>query len=158
MGIKERLADEVQVSASGVNLTSGKLIIQQMVVGPSATDYTQVGDGATALLASKVIYCVLGRVPKAGKLKRCTIRSNTVGVAGAAIDLWKVASGVALASGTTMVTPIAGTAATAFTDIDLAILATGAENIAAGSLIVAKVTTGAAETLSPVFYDVEIWL
>lgn len=158
MGIRERLADEAQVSAAGINLTSGKLIIQRNCVGPSATDYTQVGDANTALLASKTVYNILGRMPKAGKLKRCTIRSTAAGVASATIDILKAASGTAISSGTAVVTQLAGNALTASTDYDMVVNTDGTENIAAGSLIVAKIVTGAAETLKPLFVDIEIWL
>lgn len=158
MGIRDRLADEAQVSAAGVNLTSGKLIIQRMCVGPSATDYTQVGDANTALLASKTVYNVLGRMPKAGKLKRCTIRSAAAGVATSTIDILKAASGTAISSGTAIVTQINGNAITGNTDYSMTVVATGDENIADGCLIVAKIVTGATETLKPLYVDIEIWL
>lgn len=158
MGIKERMADEVGVSAEGVLITNGKLKIQKQFIGPPATDYTQVGDANTALLASKTIYNVLGRMPKTGTLKYATVRANTVGVAGATFDIMKVASGTAIASAAAIVTQIAGTAFTAFTDVKLTVNTDGTQNIAAGSLIVAKLVTGGAETLSPPFIDLEIWL
>lgn len=158
MGAKEQLASEVGASVAGVGYTAGKMHIQMMCTGPSATDYTQIGDGNTALLASKTLYTVLGRLPKAGIIKSCIIRSANTGVAGATIDILKAASGTAISSGTAIVTQIAGNALTANTDYKMAVNSDGSENISAGSLIVAKIVTGAVETLKPLFVDIEIGL
>lgn len=158
MGVTDRLASEVGTSKQGIIYTSGKLHIQNMCVGPSATDYSQVGDANTALLASKTIYSVVGRVPKTGKVTRVIIRSEAAGVAGATIDILKAASGTAISSGTAVVTQIAGNAITSATDYTMTVVTTDASNVTAGSLIVCKIVGGGGETLKPLFVDVEITL
>lgn len=156
MGLKERIADEIGSSPDGINYTSGKLRIQKQVIAAVAA--TATGDANTALTASTTTYHILGKLPKAGIITSAIVRSEAAGVAGATIDIFKVASGTAVTSGTAIVTQIAGNALTGATDLKLAVVTTGAQNIAAGSLIVAKIVTGASETLKPPFFDIEILL
>lgn len=149
------LADETGMSIPGVALTSGKWRMQKQIIAAVAA--TATGDANTALTASTTTYHIIGMMPKAGTLSSVIIRTEAAGVAGATIDLLSVASGTAVTAGTALITQIAGNTPTAATNYKATITEAN-KTVAAGALIVLKLVTGAAETLKPLFVDVEFQL
>lgn len=143
MGNIEQLAKEVGASVEGAKIAIGEYKLDSIAPSTIAP--------ATALTASTTFYGLIGTVPKACKLVAGNIRSEAAGVgATTTIDILKVPSGTAIASGTAIVTQILANALTAATDKKLAPVATGVENIAEGCQLWAKIVTQVSETLKPV--------
>lgn len=140
MGVKDKLADEVESSQEGVVLTSGRLIMQDRADG----------DANTAMTASVTRYYFMGILPKSAKLIEATVRAAAAGVgATTTIDIMKVASGTAMTSGTAIITQIAANALTADTNYKAAVKSDGSENCGDGNAIIMKIVTQASETLKP---------
>lgn len=139
MGKIQQIADESGASQEGVQLTTGKLIIAKQAEG----------ELNTAMGASLTKYFLIGIVPKDAELIECTVRTEAAGVAAGTIDILKAASGTAITAGTAMITQIAGNTPVAATNYKAAVNSNGTQVAAAGSAIVLKVVTGAAETLKP---------
>lgn len=143
MGNIDQLAKEVGASVEGAKIAIGEHKLDAIVPSTVAP--------AAVLTASTTFYGLIGTVPKPCKLVAGNIRSEAAGVGGTTtIDILKVPSGTAIASGTAVVTQVIGNALVAATDTKLAPLATGVENIAAGCQLWAKIVAAAGETLKPV--------
>ncbi len=140
MTSKKEMADELGITTDALHLNAARYIMERQAPGNV--------DGNTALSATTTYYTIIGRTPQAAVVESVTIRSAAVGVAGATIDILKVPSGTAMTAGTAVVTQIAGNAITADTDYAMAVVA-AAKNLAAGDSLVAKIVSGAAETLKP---------
>lgn len=109
------------------------------------------GDEETAITASVTRYFNLGIAPFPCTLKQASIRAKGIGVgASTTIDLLKLPSGTAVASGVAMITQIAANALVANTNYKCAISSvTGAATLAVGDSVFLKVVSQATETLTP---------
>jgi len=153
MSIRSRLANETGCSEEGVSNTVGRRwILGQTVLAVAAT---ATGNYETALTASTTSYFAVAYLPKACRIKTVYFRSYAIGVAGATLDLLSVASAIHPHDGTATITQLVGTDLTAKTAVKATVLTAGT-NVAAGSILVIKLVTGAAETMGNLLYAIEL--
>ena len=134
--VKALKIDGTEITASAAEINDAGNYIY--VSGETGELNTVIGDAVT-------IYSTVIRAPVAMELVSFIVRTEAKETtANATVDVLKAASGTAITSGTAMVTQIDPDTFTNATDEVLAVLATGAEDLAVGDMVAIKVVSGAA--------------
>ena len=128
--------DGVEITPSAAEINDAAEFIY--ISGETGELTTVIGDAVT-------LYSNIIRAPVAMSLISIHVRTEAKETtANATVDVLKAASGTAITSGTAMVTQIDPDTFTDATDEALAVLETGAEDLAAGDMVAIKVVSGAA--------------